>query len=151
MAKTIMNKSKLQKSISPVKVFTDSCKKSGKNKDKSDYKEKNLNFVYNRADIEEYKWTGVMTQASFGLRTHNFKSKTILQMNENTMDKIIFYIKDCSFAEFKELLEKTKVDIENKDEDGNNLLNHAAQANSYNICEYLLNYGADINTQNVSY
>jgi len=97
---------------------------------------------------EEYKWTGVMTQASFILRTHNFKSQLVKEMKENFMEKIIFYVKDCSFVKFKELMDKRNVDIEYQDQDGNTLLNHAAQANSLKICKNLISYDANINTQN---
>jgi ankyrin repeat protein len=72
-------------------------------------------------------------------------------MNENIMNKIIFYVKDNCFVKFKELFERTKVDIEYKDTDGNTLLNHSSQADSYEISEYLMNYGADLNTQNVKF
>lgn len=143
MARSIITRAKIDK-FSPLKPLTSLRKNS-----LSSHKYQDVVKILKKTNIEEYKWTGVMTQASFLLRTHNFKSQIIKDMNENIMNKIIFYVKDNCFVKFKELFERTKVDIEYKDADGNTLLNHSSQADSYEISDYLVHNGADLNTQNV--
>ena len=74
----------------------------------------------------------------------------IVQNLKNT-EIIFFYIKDRNYHAFKTIFEQFKLDSELKDINGNSLLNLAVQSNSFLIVNYLLNIGADVNSQNLNY
>jgi hypothetical protein len=93
----------------------------------------------------------MMNKESMLFRTNQIKSN-ILKMNEHDPKQaLFFYIKDEHFQNFKEIMEKKKFSPEERDEDGNTFLNLAVQCNSLTIVDYLINLGADVNTQNVSF
>jgi ankyrin repeat protein len=81
-------------------------------------------------------------------RTHEIKSN-LLNNLKNPWESLLFYLKDDNFVKFKEIIEKHKTLIEEKDELGNTILNLAAQFNSPEIFKFLIEIGADVNTQNV--
>ena len=74
----------------------------------------------------------------------------IVQNLKNT-EIIFFYIKDRNYHAFKTIFEQFKLDSELKDINGNSLLNLGVQSNSFLIVNYLLNIGADVNSQNLNY
>ncbi len=82
-------------------------------------------------------------------RTHEIKSNLVNRL-KNPMESLKFYMKDDNFAKFKEILGKNKSMIEQKDGHGNTLLNLAAQYNSPDVASFLIETGADVNTQNVN-
>lgn len=97
----------------------------------------------------DYKWTGVMTQAAFLLKTLDIKTsttKTFAGLNEEAF----FYIKDSNLHKFKEVVEKKQIDLEAVDCEGNTMLNIAVLSNNYEIACYLLELGANVNSINVS-
>jgi ankyrin repeat protein len=81
--------------------------------------------------------------------THELKSK-ILTAFKDPHESLAFFIKDDNFHKFIENLMKFDFNLEYRDPKGNTLLNLAVQCESYKIAEYLLDLGADVNTQNVS-
>ena len=89
-----------------------------------------------------------MTKENTLYRTHEIKSN-ILFILKTPIDKLYFQIKDNQFQKFKEIFEKHKIKIELTDSNGNSLLNIAVRSNSYEVAQFLLNSGADVNSQNV--
>ena len=83
-------------------------------------------------------------------RTNEIKCD-LLNKLKNPWESLLFYLKDDNFAKFKEIIEKHKSLIEEKNEFGNTLLNLAAQFNSSEILKFLVEIGADVNTKNVNY
>ena len=63
------------------------------------------------------------------------------------LQKLILYHKHKNFKNFF-LRHKDLIDIEKKDNKNNTLLNLSVQFKNYPICEFLINQGANINTQN---
>jgi hypothetical protein len=90
-----------------------------------------------------------MNKESMLFRTHEIKSHILRQMND-PVQSLFFYVKDDNFPKFKEISEKYKIPYEHRDNEGNTYLNLAVQCNSYHIVDYLINNGADVNTQNVN-
>jgi len=89
-----------------------------------------------------------MTKENTLFRTNEIKLR-ILKVFENPIQVLWFFIKDGNFQKFKEIFEKNKIYCEIRDEDSNSLLNLAVQSNNYEIAEYLISIGADVNSQNV--
>jgi hypothetical protein len=92
-----------------------------------------------------------MNKESMLFRTHEIKSKILKKSQNDPTLSLFFFIKDDNFQKFKEVLEKKKINLEEVDDEGNTLLNLATQCNSFNIANYLINSGANVNTQNVKY
>jgi ankyrin repeat protein len=92
-----------------------------------------------------------MNKESMLFRTHEIKSQILKQNAQDPIQNLFFYIKDDNFQKFKEILDKKKLPLEEVDEEGNTLLNLAVQCNSYNIVNFLINNGANVNTQNVNF
>jgi ankyrin repeat protein len=90
-----------------------------------------------------------MTKENTLFRTNEIKLK-ILKFIDSPTELLWFYIKDGNFQKFKETFEKNKIFCEMQDEDNNSLLNLAVQSNNYEIAEYLISVGADVNSQNVN-
>jgi ankyrin repeat protein len=82
-------------------------------------------------------------------RTHEIKSN-ILKFIKDPREQLIYVIKDLNFRKFKEIFGRNKINKEARDSHGNSLLNLAVQSNSYDIALFLINQGADVNSQNVS-
>jgi ankyrin repeat protein len=80
--------------------------------------------------------------------THELKSK-ILTAFKDPHDSLAFFIKDDNFHKFIENLMRFDFNLEYRDQNGNTLLNLAIQCDSNKIAQYLLELGADVNTQNV--
>jgi ankyrin repeat protein len=80
--------------------------------------------------------------------SHQIKSDILKQKN-NPFELVAVFIKDNNFHKFIENMSRFKLNLEHYDEDGNTLLNMAAQCASIEITQYLLSSGADVNTQNV--
>lgn len=90
-----------------------------------------------------------MNKESMLFRTHEIKSNILKKSENDPKQALFFYIKDDNFQKFKEIIEKKKFSVEERDEEGNTLLNLAVQCNSLQIVDYMINIGADVNTQNV--
>jgi hypothetical protein len=90
-----------------------------------------------------------MNKESMLFRTHEIKSKLIQLNNGDPKLSLFFYIKDGNFAKFREIMGDKKSWIEEKDFEGNTLLNLAVQCNCDKIVDYLISIGANVNTQNV--
>ena len=80
-------------------------------------------------------------------KTHEIKSEMLKECS-NVKDSLFFYIKDGNYQNFIELFSKFKINIENKDKNGNTYLNLAVQCDNETIVLYLLGKGANVNTQN---
>ena len=89
-----------------------------------------------------------MTKENTLFRTNELKLE-ICNFFDNPVQSLWFFIKDGNFFKFKETFEKHKLYPEISDEDNNSLLNLAIQSNNFEIAEYLLSVGADVNSQNV--
>lgn len=63
---------------------------------------------------------------------------------------VFFYINELNFKKFKESFEKFEIDLEDTDQEGNTMLNKAAMVGNYDITNYLICIGANVNTFNVS-
>ena len=81
------------------------------------------------------------------VRTRQLKSE-FLQKTSDICETLFFYIRDGYIQKFEQLFEIHKDFIENKDKLGNTMLNYAVQNNMYDIVEYLIKNGAEINTYN---
>ena len=66
----------------------------------------------------------------------------------NYKEALFLYIKHSDYHNFEKLFEKIKPNLNILDNEGNSLLNLAVQCDSKKIVSYLLNKGADPNTQN---
>lgn len=82
-------------------------------------------------------------------KTYEIKSQLINDKYNEPLEMLFFYIKDDNFPKFKEILEKYKINLENKDNEGNSLLNLAVQCKSFEITKFLIDIGSEVNTQNV--
>lgn len=89
-----------------------------------------------------------INQTSTILKTQGLKTKFINSLRNSPYLKLFYYIKDNNFKTFKDLFEKEHFNIEYKDKDENTMLNLAVQANNYEITNFLINRGSDVNTQN---
>ena len=89
-----------------------------------------------------------MTKENTLYRTHEIKSN-ILHILRSPPEMLSFYIRDVNFPKFKEVFEKSRVNVDTTDADGNSLLTMSVLSESYEIAKYLLNLGADVNLQNV--
>lgn len=92
-----------------------------------------------------------LTKENTLFKTLEIKSSQLHSFKDNTSEILKFYIKDGNFVKFKELFEKNKYLIDKFDENGDTLLNIAVKCNHYEIASYLLDHGADVNSQNVNY
>ena len=92
-----------------------------------------------------------MNRESMLFRTHEIKSEFIKKNAKDPKVSLFFHIKDDNFHKFIEIFNKYKIPIETCDEEGNSLFNLAVQCNSFNIIEFLISRGADVNTQNVNF
>ena len=72
----------------------------------------------------------------------------LLKKCENYQEALFLFIKHDDYYNFKETFEKYKPNTELIDNDGNSLLNIAVQCDLMKIVKYLLNQGADPNSQN---
>ena len=90
-----------------------------------------------------------MTKENSIHRTHEIKSNMLFNL-KTAIDRLYFHTKDDNIEKFKAIFEKSKINVDTINENGNSLLSFAVQCNSYDICEYLLNIGADVNSQNVT-
>lgn len=92
----------------------------------------------------------IFNKESVMSQTLEIKSKILTKMN-NFGDSLIFYIKDGNYQNFKDIFQKYKVDTEIKDSNGNTFLNIAVQCDCLRITKFLIDNGANIDAQNVSY
>ena len=120
-----------------------------RNKDLDDQPVVNYFYIFNIFFFIQRKHTKLMNKESMLFRTHEIKSKILKKSQNDATLSLFFFIKDDNFQKFKEVLEKKKINLEEIDEEGNTLLNVAVQCNSFNIANYLINTGANVNTQNV--
>lgn len=90
-----------------------------------------------------------LTKENTLFKTLEIKSSQLQSFKDNSSEILKFYIKDGNFVKFKELFEKNKYLIDKFDENGDTLLNIAVKCNHYEIASYLLDHGADVNSQNV--
>jgi ankyrin repeat protein len=80
--------------------------------------------------------------------THQITSEIIRRYN-NPNDLIAFFIKNNNYHKFVENISKQDYNLEYRDPRGNTFLNLAVQCSSLEITQYLLDIGADPNSQNV--
>lgn len=66
----------------------------------------------------------------------------------NDFDKLIQFIRDNDLIKFKEYFLKNRVIGDKKDENGNSLLNFAIICGSNSISKFLIDEGANVNSQN---
>ncbi len=91
-----------------------------------------------------------MTKENSIFRTLQIKSNILTKIN-NTKDILAFYIKDGNIDKFQEVFSKHRINIDEVDNDGNSFLNLAVQRDQYEISEFIIDCGADVNLQNVRY
>ena len=82
------------------------------------------------------------------IKTREIKEE-ITQAFKTEQERLVYSIKDSNFTSFKSIYEKFFTDPDIEDKDGNTLLSLAVQANCFQIVDYLLNAGADLNISNV--
>ena len=82
------------------------------------------------------------------IKTREIKEE-ITQAFKTEQERLVYSIKDSNFTLFKSIYEKFFTDPDIEDKDGNTLLSLAVQANCFQIVDYLLNAGADLNISNV--
>lgn len=79
-------------------------------------------------------------------KTYQIQSDIIKSLS--SYSRLSFYVKTNNFRRFKEIYIKEVKNIEEKDENGNTLLNLAVQCNATEIAFFLINEGGEVNTQN---
>ena len=89
-----------------------------------------------------------LTKENSIYRTHEIKSNMLCNL-KTSLQKLYFFTKDGNLVKFIEVFEKSKLNVDSIDDNGNSLLTIAVQCSAYEIAEYLLNVGADVNSQNV--
>lgn len=125
----------------------DLLKRKVKYKDEEVVEKKNpFNFhIYDQE--KEMQTIKTMAKESLIYRTQEIKMK--MKENLKTIEDILFFlIKENNFKEFKELIEKYRVDLESTDRNGNTFLIYATACGFKEFVEYLLDSGAYINAQN---
>lgn len=90
-----------------------------------------------------------LTKENTLFKTLEIKSTILKSIKDDPSEILRFYIKDGNFAKFKELFEKNKYLIDSMDDNCDSLLNISVKCNHYEIASYLLDHGADVNSQNV--
>lgn len=68
--------------------------------------------------------------------------------NNFLIDKLRFFIKTVNSLKFKEIYDKNQINLEDKDIEGNSLLNLSAKCSANDIAVFLINEGANIHTYN---
>jgi ankyrin repeat protein len=89
-----------------------------------------------------------MTKENTLFITHEIKTQLQMKL-KSPLQLLWFHIKDGNFQKFKQVMEKQKVNVDSLDEEQNSLLSLAVQCDCYEIAEFLLNLGADVNLQNM--
>lgn len=84
------------------------------------------------------------------LRTREIKSQIESKL-KNELEKLVYYIHELNFYEFKLMFEKYSISPNLIDKHGNTLLSLSVQSNCFQITNYLLNSGADPNISNVNF
>ena len=85
---------------------------------------------------------------SYISKTMSIKRNNLLK-TKSVINKLFYLISDNSFNQFQEILEYSQDNIlEEKDENGNTMLNFACIIDNYNIVKYLVEKRSNINTQN---
>jgi ankyrin repeat protein len=87
-----------------------------------------------------------MNRESVIYRTHEIKSE-IIKSCQDILDVLKFYIQDNYLQKFKEVFEKSNINIDQKDGNQDTLLIIAVKSNRYEFVEYLLTNQADVNIQ----
>ena len=82
------------------------------------------------------------------LRTREIKCQIESKL-KNELEKLVYFIHDLNFYEFKLMFEKYSISPNLIDKHGNTLLSLSVQSNCFQITNYLLNSGADPNISNV--
>lgn len=85
---------------------------------------------------------------SYLSKTMDIKRNTLLNSKSN-LGKLFYLISDNSYNQFVEILDNSnEAIIDEKDENGNTMLNYACIIGNYHIVKYLIEKMANINTQN---
>jgi ankyrin repeat protein len=87
-----------------------------------------------------------MIRESVIYRTNELKSK-IIKTCEDILDVLKFYIQDNYLQKFKEVFDKSHINIDQTDNNQETLLIIAVKANRSEFVEYLLQNHADVNMQ----
>lgn len=95
---------------------------------------------------EENRVRGNINKESMISKTYQIQSDMIKSLS--TAQKLMFYIKTNNLRRFKEIYYKEEKKLEEKDEHGNSLLNLAVQCNATEIALFLVDEGANVNTEN---
>lgn len=118
------------------KVFNSNDKKSKNIINQSNYDLK--------TDIKKEKVKN--NKEAFLYKTYNIQNEKV--KNETLLNKLRYFIKTNNFNQFKEKFKYRNFNVlEIKDSEGLTLLNLASKCNIYDICIFLIEEGADINTQ----
>ena len=97
--------------------------------------------------IEQSVIRRVFNRESMMYETHKIKSELI--KGANTFIEILFlYIKDGNYQNFQDMFQKFNPGIEERDENQNSFLNIAVQCGCKEIILFLLERGANTNSQN---
>ncbi len=97
--------------------------------------------------IEQSVIKRVFNKESMMYETQKIKSDLIKRANTK-IDILFLYIKDGNHQNFKDIFQKFNPGIEEKDEKGNSFLNLSVQCCCKEIIEFLIDKGANINSQN---
>ena len=97
--------------------------------------------------IEQSVIRRVFNRESMMYETHKIKSELIKGAN-TFIDILFLYIKDGNYQNFQDIFQKFNPGINERDEKGNSFLNLAVQCCCREIIMFLINNGADINSQN---
>lgn len=95
---------------------------------------------------DQEKFRGNINKESMISKTYQIQSE--IMKFYSAQQKLMFYVKTNNLPRFKESYYKGEKKIEEKDDKGNTLLNLAVQCNATEIAIFLIDEGAEINTQN---
>ena len=90
-----------------------------------------------------------LTKENTLFKTLEIKSSLLKSFKDDPSEILRFYIKDGNYVKFKELFDKNKFLIDSIDDNLDSLLSIAVKCSDYEIATYLLDHGADVNSQNV--
>ena len=97
--------------------------------------------------IEQSVIKKVFSKESMLYETNKIKSELIKEAN-TFIDILFLHIKDGNYQNFQDIFQKFNPGINERDENGNSFLNLAVQCCCREIIMFLINKGADINSQN---
>eukprot|EP01084_Bolivina_argentea_P226747 382976_1 len=104
--------------------------------------DKDINSIFNEIDRNETKQQSVNNDSTAKPQK---KKKRRTKQQRKIFDKLVKAMTNSNINECKQIIESNFIDVHDRDLSNMTLLIHAARTGQYEMCEILLNMGADIN------